>query len=82
MARTLSEFEWWDGGEAAALAGIGGTIRNLAAAAQKRLELPDLDVQGFVLTRDALEELIEQLAVTPGRRSAARCGASSPTAAT
>ena len=35
---------------AARLAGIGGTIRNLAAAAQKRLDLPDVDVQGFELT--------------------------------
>ena len=51
------------GGTAASrlrLAGIGGTIRNLAAAAQKRLEVTDLDVQGFVLTREALGELIER----------------------
>ncbi len=62
VARTLSEFEWWEGGEGQRLAGIGGTIRNLATAAQKRLELPDVDVQGFLLTRDVLEELIELLA--------------------
>ena len=77
-----TEFEWWQARRAPRLAGLGGTIRNLAAAAQKRLELPDLDVQGFVLTRDALEELIEQLASSGPRRSAARCAASSPTAAT
>ena len=68
MARTLDEFEWWDGGEEPRLAGVGGTIRNLAAAVQKRMELPDLDVQGFVLTRDALEELIEQLAGRPAAK--------------
>ncbi len=67
VARTLDEFEWWreDGGR---LAGIGGTIRNLAAAVQKRMELPDLDVQGFTLTREALEELIEQLAGKPASK--------------
>ena len=65
VARTLSEFEWFSGGEQARLAGLGGTIRNLAAAAQKRLEVTDLDVQGFVLTRDALGELIEELASRP-----------------
>ena len=65
VARTLSEFEWWEGGEGQRLAGIGGTIRNLATAAQKRLELPDADVQGFLLTRDVLEGLIERLASKP-----------------
>jgi exopolyphosphatase/guanosine-5'-triphosphate,3'-diphosphate pyrophosphatase len=50
------------------LAGLGGTIRNLAAAVQKRLEVPDLDVQGFVLTLEALEELIEELASRPASK--------------
>ena len=39
-------------------------------------------VQGFRLTRDALEELIEELAAHAARPSAAACPASSPTAAT
>lgn len=65
--RTLSEFEWW-GGDGGRLAGIGGTVRNLAAAAQKRLELRDVDVQGFELTRDALEELIELLVARPAAK--------------
>jgi len=65
VARTLSEFEWWASGDAPRLAGIGGTIRNLATAAQKTLDLPDVDVQGFVLTRDLLEELIEVIASKP-----------------
>jgi len=65
VSRTLSEFEWWEGGDAGHLAGIGGTIRNLATAAQKTLDLPDVDVQGFVLTRDLLEDLIELIASKP-----------------
>ncbi len=34
----------------------------------KRLDLPDIDVQGFVLTRDAVEELIELLADRPASK--------------
>jgi exopolyphosphatase/guanosine-5'-triphosphate,3'-diphosphate pyrophosphatase len=59
----LDALGWWeDGGR---LVGVGGTIRNLAAAAMKRADLPPLDVQGFELTRDALEDLIEWLADRP-----------------
>ena len=67
VARTIDEFEWWTGGDRR-LAGVGGTIRNLATAVQKRLELPDVDVQGFQLTREALEELIELLADKPASK--------------
>jgi exopolyphosphatase/guanosine-5'-triphosphate,3'-diphosphate pyrophosphatase len=62
-AAELEELGWWSGG--GRLVGIGGTIRNLAAAAMKRLDIPDIDVQGFVLTHDALEELIAELASRP-----------------
>src|SRR6185436_2791164 len=62
----LEELGWWQGG--GRLVGIGGTIRNLGAAAMKRLDIPDIDVQGFVLTRDALEELIEELAERPASK--------------
>jgi exopolyphosphatase / guanosine-5'-triphosphate,3'-diphosphate pyrophosphatase len=59
----LEQLGWWqDGGR---LVGIGGTIRNLAVATMRRLELPLDDSQGFELERDALEELIEQLAGRP-----------------
>jgi exopolyphosphatase / guanosine-5'-triphosphate,3'-diphosphate pyrophosphatase len=68
VVRTLSEFEWWQGGEELRLAGLGGTIRNLAAAVQKHIEVPDLDVQGFVLSLDALEGLIEELASRPASK--------------
>jgi exopolyphosphatase/guanosine-5'-triphosphate,3'-diphosphate pyrophosphatase len=63
VADELDELDWWTGG--GPIVGIGGTIRNLAAAAMKRLRLPDIDVQGFALTRDALGELIEELAERP-----------------
>src|SRR3954452_7057508 len=64
----LEELGWWNGD--GRLVGIGGTIRNLAAAAMKRLDIPDIDVQGFVLTRDALEELIDDLASKPASKRA------------
>ena len=44
VAGALDGLGWWRGG--GRIVGIGGTIRNLAAAAMKRLELPDIDVQG------------------------------------
>jgi exopolyphosphatase/guanosine-5'-triphosphate,3'-diphosphate pyrophosphatase len=50
------------------LVGLGGTVRNLAAAAQRAAELPSFGVQGFVLGRDALGELIERLASTPASK--------------
>ncbi|HLM08430.1 MAG TPA: hypothetical protein VK307_01885, partial [Thermoleophilaceae bacterium] len=63
VAEDLGRLGWWTGG--GRLVGIGGTIRNLAAAAMKRLDIPDIDVQGFQLTRAALEQLIEELAERP-----------------
>ncbi len=68
VARTLGEFEWWEGGDQVRLAGLGGTIRNLAAAVQKQMEVTDLDVQGFLLTRESLGELIEELAARPAAK--------------
>ena len=47
------------------LAGIGGTLRNLATAAQLAADLPSYGVQGFELSRDALGELVERLAALP-----------------
>jgi exopolyphosphatase/guanosine-5'-triphosphate,3'-diphosphate pyrophosphatase len=74
VARTLSEFEWWRADGSKRLAAIGGTVRNLASAVQKRMDLPDVDEQGFVLTRDALEELIELLAERPASERGALPG--------
>jgi exopolyphosphatase/guanosine-5'-triphosphate,3'-diphosphate pyrophosphatase len=52
-------------GEPGALAGIGGTTRNLAAAAELQAGLPSFGVQGFPLRRAALDELVERLAGMP-----------------
>jgi exopolyphosphatase / guanosine-5'-triphosphate,3'-diphosphate pyrophosphatase len=68
VAGELAELGWWAGG--GRLVGIGGTIRNLAAAAMKRLDIPDIDVQGFPLTRAALDQLIEELAARPASKRA------------
>src|SRR3954463_8603152 len=47
------------------IVGIGGTMRNLAAAAQREADIAEFGVQGFVLTRDALDALVEELAALP-----------------
>jgi exopolyphosphatase/guanosine-5'-triphosphate,3'-diphosphate pyrophosphatase len=52
------------------LVGIGGTVRNLAAAAGAAAGLPSVGVQGAVLQRDALEALIKRLAARSPRERA------------
>jgi exopolyphosphatase/guanosine-5'-triphosphate,3'-diphosphate pyrophosphatase len=47
------------------LVGIGGTMRNLAAAVQAEEGLPSTGVQGFQIRRAALDDLIERLAALP-----------------
>jgi exopolyphosphatase/guanosine-5'-triphosphate,3'-diphosphate pyrophosphatase len=47
------------------LIGLGGTVRNLATAAERAAGLPSEEVQGFVISRDALDELIARLAALP-----------------
>ena len=48
------------------LVGIGGTMRNLATAIQAAAGRPSLGgIQGFVITRDALGDLVERLAGMP-----------------
>jgi exopolyphosphatase/guanosine-5'-triphosphate,3'-diphosphate pyrophosphatase len=52
------------------LVGIGGTIRNLAAAAQRDLDVPEAGVQGYVITRKELDHLVDELASrTPAERA-------------
>jgi exopolyphosphatase / guanosine-5'-triphosphate,3'-diphosphate pyrophosphatase len=52
------------------LVGIGGTIRNLAAAAQRDLEVPEAGVQGYVISREELDRLVDELASrTPAERA-------------
>jgi exopolyphosphatase/guanosine-5'-triphosphate,3'-diphosphate pyrophosphatase len=47
------------------LVGIGGTVRSLATAAQRAAGLPSNGVQGMVIEREALDELVERLASLP-----------------
>jgi exopolyphosphatase/guanosine-5'-triphosphate,3'-diphosphate pyrophosphatase len=66
VADELASAEWLAAGEPPGrLAGIGGTVRNLAAAAELAGGLPSFGVQGFRLRRAALDDLIEQLAGLP-----------------
>ncbi len=50
---------------AARLVGLGGAVRNLAAAATYAADWPDLGVQGFLITREVLAELVGKLARLP-----------------
>jgi exopolyphosphatase/guanosine-5'-triphosphate,3'-diphosphate pyrophosphatase len=47
------------------IVGMGGAMRNLAAAAQRTSDQPDIGVQGFVITREMLAELVQTLAALP-----------------
>ena len=53
----------WLGGER--LVGVGGTVRNLAAAVMLEHDLPSYGVQGFRITRKSLDALVERLAAMP-----------------
>jgi exopolyphosphatase/guanosine-5'-triphosphate,3'-diphosphate pyrophosphatase len=52
------------------LVGLGGTVRNLAAAAERAAGLPSEEVQGFVLHAAALEDLSARLAALPAAERA------------
>ena len=63
VAEELAAANWLDGaGKSGRLAGIGGTVRNLAAAAMAAAGLPSPNVQGFELTRRMLGDLVSRLA--------------------
>jgi exopolyphosphatase / guanosine-5'-triphosphate,3'-diphosphate pyrophosphatase len=64
----LDAEDWIEPGDPARTAGIGGTIRNLASAAERHAGLPQTDAEGFQLTRDALDELIDELADMPASK--------------
>jgi exopolyphosphatase / guanosine-5'-triphosphate,3'-diphosphate pyrophosphatase len=73
IAEELAQAEWLS--EAARtgdtrLVGIGGTVRNLAAAAQRAAELPSNGIQGMVIERAELDELVERLAALPAAERA------------
>jgi exopolyphosphatase/guanosine-5'-triphosphate,3'-diphosphate pyrophosphatase len=61
---TLAAVPWLaDGGDC--LVGIGGAVRNLADAAQHERDQLDIGVQGFVITRETLGDLVSTLASLP-----------------
>ena len=74
VAAELAQAPWLDAAKASAqggrLVGIGGTVRNLAAAAQRAAGLPTFGVQGMVLDAAALDELIARLAALPAAERA------------
>jgi exopolyphosphatase/guanosine-5'-triphosphate,3'-diphosphate pyrophosphatase len=70
VLETLADGAGWLAATGERLVGIGGTVRNLAAAAQRRAELPSFGVQGFVLARETLAEMVADLAeMTPDERA-------------
>jgi exopolyphosphatase / guanosine-5'-triphosphate,3'-diphosphate pyrophosphatase len=74
VATELSEAAWLIDaaaqGGGGRLVGIGGTVRNLAAAAQRAAGLPTNGVQGMFISSEALTELVERLAALPARERA------------
>jgi exopolyphosphatase/guanosine-5'-triphosphate,3'-diphosphate pyrophosphatase len=64
VLQTLAAAPWVEG-EGTRLVGIGGTVRNLAAALQRGADLPSLGVQGQLLEAGVLDELISTLAAMP-----------------
>ncbi len=64
VARELASAPWLLG-TGRRLVGIGGTVRSLAAVAQRAEGLPSNGVQGAVVTREALEEIVGRLAALP-----------------
>lgn len=65
VGAALAEVPWLAGD----LAGIGGAVRNLAAAAELRQDLPSFGVQGFPLHKKVLDEMVDDFAaMTPAER--------------
>ena len=60
LAEELGSATWL--AEGGRLAGIGGTVRNLGAAAELAADKPSFGVQGFLLERGALDDLVERFA--------------------
>jgi exopolyphosphatase / guanosine-5'-triphosphate,3'-diphosphate pyrophosphatase len=64
VRETLGDVPWLaDAGER--LVGIGGAVRNLAAACLREHDQIDIGVQGFVITREMLGDLVSTLASLP-----------------
>jgi exopolyphosphatase/guanosine-5'-triphosphate,3'-diphosphate pyrophosphatase len=73
VAEELAQADWLSDANAGGdgrLVGIGGTVRNLASAAQRAAGLPTFGVQGMLLERQALDELVQRLAELPAAERA------------
>jgi exopolyphosphatase / guanosine-5'-triphosphate,3'-diphosphate pyrophosphatase len=72
VADELAQASWLVGEDAGGrrLVGIGGTVRNLGAAAQRAAELPSNGVQGMVIQREMLDQLVVRLAALPASERA------------
>jgi exopolyphosphatase / guanosine-5'-triphosphate,3'-diphosphate pyrophosphatase len=69
VARKLERAPWLQEADSR-LVGLGGTVRNLAAAAERAAGLPSEEVQGFVIERGVLDDLTARLAaLAPAERS-------------
>jgi exopolyphosphatase / guanosine-5'-triphosphate,3'-diphosphate pyrophosphatase len=64
VRETLGELDWLHAPRPR-LVGIGGAVRNLAAAAQAAEGPIDLGIQGFVITPEAMSALVKRLAAMP-----------------
>jgi len=65
VAAELASAQWLAREAGSRLVGMGGTVRNLAAAVQRAEGLPSSGVQGMYVSGEALDELIERLAALP-----------------
>jgi exopolyphosphatase / guanosine-5'-triphosphate,3'-diphosphate pyrophosphatase len=64
VARELAQAAWL-ASTGRRIVGIGGTVRNLAVAAQRSLGRPSNGIQGTTIEREVLEELVRRLAALP-----------------
>lgn len=64
VARELEQASWLSQ-TGRRLVGLGGTVRSLATAAQRAAGLPSNGVQGMVIERQALDDLVARLAALP-----------------
>jgi exopolyphosphatase / guanosine-5'-triphosphate,3'-diphosphate pyrophosphatase len=77
VQRELADAEWLAPRSTSAprrLVGVGGTVRNLAAAAQRAAGLPSNGVQGMFVAREQLDELVTTLASMPASERASVAG--------
>jgi exopolyphosphatase/guanosine-5'-triphosphate,3'-diphosphate pyrophosphatase len=73
VGETLGKLGWLSGA-GPRMVGIGGAVRNLAAAAAGLDDAFDVGVQGYVLRPEALSELVGALAALPASQRGERPG--------